>query len=872
MGYEAHIAGLGDSPLGKRVQAPLIRQIKRLLLAQRHRAGDRPHRPELIAHAAESPASPPERPAARPASSRRHGATRRRDRAYPGARRAGHGHAGRAIPRRPRPRRARRRRPLFHPDLTHWETRTGYPALIGVVRDRDGEIIGLHRTYSREEADGQVAKAAVAKPRMMLGRVAGGAVRLGADRRGAPLGDLRRHRDRARGHDGAARTCRSGRHSRPPGSSRCELPPERDARHHPRRPRRLRRRSARRRGRRPPAARRRPRGRRSRCRRARATTSTTCCCARARGRRAGRSSALPRRRRPRRPPADRPASAAELRERRHGAADAARRRGRSRPRGRQAWSLLLASNRTPWLFRFAGIPTWVVPDDEGRPVAATLTEERLRHMLARLADWRRLNAKGELVPAPPPMAVVKSVLATPDPGAAGAARHRQHAGVRPERQAADQRPAITPTRGCSIGRPRASSVPPIPARPTPAEVAAARDADLRRSARRLPVRLAGRAGARRGAAAARLPARHDRRADAAAPDREADARHRRHADGRRDRHHPHRRRRERDDRGARRRGMAQARHRQAAPGPVHRADRQSAAASSTAPPSPPRSPRPSGRTASSAPPRWRGCRSAASGSPPATIPSSPTRWRGASCASGSMPTSSGPGSARGFRHPDLMTWVRANRARLVAACLTLCQAWIAAGRPRGDAHHRLLRELGAGHRRRARGRRHRRLPRQSRRDDGGVRQRGRRLERLRAGVVGPVRHAPRSAPAISTRLPRLRAALPLDGAPENPSIALGRAIGPMRDRIFDSESGTGADSEVRSCPRRRQVAAGREHGCFRAAVRRRLDRGRWGKGGCGKNTSTRLNTLKIRRGRGCGGCGGYDFNPKEIFEVSAYSV
>ena len=37
-----------------------------------------------------------------------------------------------------------------------------------------------------------------------------------------------------------------------------------------------------------------------------------------------------------------------------------------------------------------------------------------------------------------------------------------------------------------------------------------------------------------------------------------------------------------------------------------------------------------------------------------------------------------------FRHPDLMTWVRANRARLVSACLTLCQAWIAAGRPRGS--------------------------------------------------------------------------------------------------------------------------------------------------------------------------------------------
>ena len=42
-----------------------------------------------------------------------------------------------------------------------------------------------------------------------------------------------------------------------------------------------------------------------------------------------------------------------------------------------------------------------------------------------------------------------------------------------------------------------------------------------------------------------------------------------------------------------------------------------------------------------------------------------------------------PWQRGGFRHPDLMIWVRANRARLVAACLTICQAWIAAGRPRG---------------------------------------------------------------------------------------------------------------------------------------------------------------------------------------------
>jgi putative DNA primase/helicase len=67
---------------------------------------------------------------------------------------------------------------LFHSDLTHWETKTGYPALLGQVRDRSGEVIGLHRTYLSQGA-GAVRKAPVAKPKMMLGRIAGGAVRLG---------------------------------------------------------------------------------------------------------------------------------------------------------------------------------------------------------------------------------------------------------------------------------------------------------------------------------------------------------------------------------------------------------------------------------------------------------------------------------------------------------------------------------------------------------------------------------------------------------------------------------------------------------------------------------------------------------------------
>ncbi|MBI1209274.1 MAG: ATPase, partial [Azospirillum sp.] len=63
----------------------------------------------------------------------------------------------------------------FHPSATYHDTATGYPALIAVVRESLAQRLGIHRTYL--SADGS-AKAAVPKPRMMLGPVAGGTVQL----------------------------------------------------------------------------------------------------------------------------------------------------------------------------------------------------------------------------------------------------------------------------------------------------------------------------------------------------------------------------------------------------------------------------------------------------------------------------------------------------------------------------------------------------------------------------------------------------------------------------------------------------------------------------------------------------------------------
>jgi hypothetical protein len=43
-----------------------------------------------------------------------------------------------------------------------------------------------------------------------------------------------------------------------------------------------------------------------------------------------------------------------------------------------------------------------------------------------------------------------------------------------------------------------------------------------------------------------------------------------------------------------------------------------------------------------------------------------------------------PAERKGFRHPNLLAYARGNRGQLVWACLTLIQAWVAAGRPSGS--------------------------------------------------------------------------------------------------------------------------------------------------------------------------------------------
>ena len=366
---------------------------------------------------------------------------------------------------------------LFHPDLTYWDTRTGYAALIAIVRDVAGEQIAIHRTYLAPDGSG---KADVPKPRMMLGSVAGGAVRLGnvgeqgvvglaegietglsvmqacpalpvwaalssgnmeqvvlppeiarvvllADHDGEGVGLKVAERAAGRFHAEGRRVWIA----HPPdagddfndlllkgGADRVRQIVETAAEWQP-----------------APQ----PRGQESR------TAEPELGTHRALGFR-GATSPLPQMR------AD--------------DGDLARLTNRS-------WSLLFASNSPPWLYRCGGGPSWIERDNDGRPVPRPMTEDRLRHVLAQLVNWRKRTPNGDLVPAYPPPVLLKNVLATPDPALPVLA------GIVTAPVFGNDGTLITtagyhPATRLLYEPAQAFNLPPIPEQPTPQQIATAR--------------------------------------------------------------------------------------------------------------------------------------------------------------------------------------------------------------------------------------------------------------------------------------------------------------------------------------------------------------------------------------------------------------
>lgn len=364
----------------------------------------------------------------------------------------------------------------FHPDLVHWETKTGWPAMVAVIRDAKGEAIGLHRTWLAPDG---VRKASVKNNRKMLGRSGGGAVRLSA-----PVDGLLGLAEGIETALAVMTACpdmpvwaalSAGNLEQielPSGITRVIILADHDAS------------GAGQRAAEAAAFRLHQQG----CRVFIASPpqegddfNDLLCRAGAQAVRAVVESAAEWR--PSAPTSDAARLAA----------------GRSdapnlpvgfpiitglRPRLRadngdlavlaaQTRALLSECNEPPWLFRMGAMLAWVARDDDGRAMAVHLTEDRLKLALAHLIDWCKRNRAGDLVPAHPPAQLVKLLLATPNPdlpvltGIVAAPVFGRAGELVTER-------GYHPATRLLHEPPAGFELPPVPERPGAANIAAAR--------------------------------------------------------------------------------------------------------------------------------------------------------------------------------------------------------------------------------------------------------------------------------------------------------------------------------------------------------------------------------------------------------------
>ncbi len=82
----------------------------------------------------------------------------------------------------------------------------------------------------------------------------------------------------------------------------------------------------------------------------------------------------------------------------------------------QSWKAISVLNDPPYLFRHATLPVRMEDDDDGAPSLRPLTDTRMRHELSRAVDWQRRDPRtGSVTSVAPPMDVARDLLAHRDP-------------------------------------------------------------------------------------------------------------------------------------------------------------------------------------------------------------------------------------------------------------------------------------------------------------------------------------------------------------------------------------------------------------------------------------------------------------------------
>jgi len=140
----------------------------------------------------------------------------------------------------------------------------------------------------------------------------------------------------------------------------------------------------------------------------------------------------------------------------------------------QSWAALLAANDPPKYFNHPLGLVRLEDDPEKGLFPQELTENRLRHELARVATWIKWEGKESKVPALPPMHVVQDMLAAPQPPLPYLTRIVEYPIFAPD-NTLHLTPGYQKLTRCFYAKNENLHIPEVPSRPTRGDIERARD-------------------------------------------------------------------------------------------------------------------------------------------------------------------------------------------------------------------------------------------------------------------------------------------------------------------------------------------------------------------------------------------------------------
>lgn len=141
---------------------------------------------------------------------------------------------------------------------------------------------------------------------------------------------------------------------------------------------------------------------------------------------------------------------------------------------RVSWEAIGFANDPPELFRCGGVPVRIERDDDDVPIIRPLTPDRMRLTLDKKARWVRRTKSGTHSEVPPPLQAATAALAWPDPPLPILARIVEVPVLGPDGALAEAPGYHAPTR-TFYAPPPGFLLPSVPETPGEADIVAARD-------------------------------------------------------------------------------------------------------------------------------------------------------------------------------------------------------------------------------------------------------------------------------------------------------------------------------------------------------------------------------------------------------------